>query len=254
MNSSLRKYFAEFIGTAVLVIGGVGSAVLAANVALDGDVPPIGLLGVALAFGLSLLVMAYAIGSISGCHINPAVTVGLGLLKRISWKDAGFYIVAQVLGAIVGAAILLLIAKGQENGYDAAAMGFGTNGFGDRSPNKYSTLACFVIEVVMTFFLVFTVLAVTSKRAPTGFAGIPIGFVLALIHLVSIPVTNTSVNPARSIGPAMFVGGDAISQLWLFILAPLVGAAIAAGAYALVAGWDDVEANRHDLTAEAVNS
>lgn len=250
MNSTSRKYLAEFIGTAVLVIGGVGSAVLASNVQLSGEVPPIGLVGVSLAFGLSLLAMAYAIGPISGCHINPAVSFGLALLRRISWKDAGFYMVSQVLGAIFGAALLLLIAKGQENGYDASALGFGTNGYDAHSPNGYSLLACLVTEIIMTFFLVFTVLATTTKRAAVGFAGIPIGLVLALIHLVSIPVTNTSVNPARSIAPALFVGGDAVSQLWLFIIAPLVGAAIAAAAYALVGGWDDVEANRHDLTAE----
>ncbi len=253
MSPSMRKFLAELVGTFVLVVGGVGSAVIASNAQFTGGVAPIGIVGVSFAFGLSLLAMAYAIGPISGCHVNPAVSAGLALLRRISWKDAGAYMVAQVLGAIAGAGLILLIAKGQKAGYDVAAGGLGANGFDAASPLGYTMLAAFVTEAIMTFILVMVVLATTSKRAPGGFAGIPIGLTLVLIHLVSIPVTNTSVNPARSIGPALFVGGDAIGQLWLFIIAPLVGAAIAAGVYALIAGWDDVEANRHDLKAPAVD-
>jgi aquaporin Z len=216
----VKPYLAEALGTFVLVVGGVGSAVLA------GD--KIGHTGIALAFGLSLLAMAYAIGHISGCHINPAVTLGVYLAKRISMRDAAFYMVAQIVGAIVGAAVILIIAKGAPLGYSAAVSGLGANGFGAHSPGGYSLFAAFVTEVVMTMFLVVTVLGATDAKAPVGFAGLPIGLVLTVIHLVSIPITNTSVNPARSIGPAIFVGGWAISQLWLFILAPLCGSVLAA--------------------------
>jgi aquaporin Z len=219
----VKPYLAEALGTFVLVVGGVGSAVLA------GD--KIGHTGIALAFGLSLLAMAYAIGHISGCHINPAVTLGVYLAKRISMRDAAFYMVAQIVGAIVGAAVILIIAKGAPLGYSAAVSGLGANGFGAHSPGGYSLFAAFVTEVVMTMFLVVTVLGATDAKAPVGFAGLPIGLVLTVIHLVSIPITNTSVNPARSIGPAIFVGGWAISQLWLFILAPLCGSVLAATAH-----------------------
>ena len=226
VNLSMKKYLAEFIGTFVLVFGGCGSAVLA------GD--KIGFLGVSFAFGLSLLAMAYAIGPISGCHINPAVTVGLLLAKKFDAKDAAGYIIGQILGAIFAAAVLLVVVKGLPAGYDPAVSGFAANGFGEHSPGGYSLIAAFTVEVVLTFFLVFTVLGATDIKAPVGFAGIPIGLVLVLIHLVGIPVTNTSVNPARSIGPAIFVGGWALSQLWLFVVAPVIGAVAAAGVYGVI--------------------
>ena len=222
----MKKYLAELVGTFVLVFGGCGSAALA------GD--KIGFLGVSFAFGFSLLAMAYAIGPISGCHINPAVTVGLLLTKKFDVKDAAGYIGGQILGGILAAALLLVVAKGRAAGYDPAVSGFAANGFGEHSPGGYSLLAAFVAEVTLTFFLVITVLGSTDIKAPVGFAGIPIGLVLVLIHLVGIPITNTSVNPARSIGPAIFVGGWALSQLWLFIVAPIVGAIVAAGVYAVI--------------------
>jgi aquaporin Z len=222
----MKKYIAEMIGTFVLVFGGCGSAVLA------GD--KIGFLGVSLAFGLTLLTMAYAIGPISGCHINPAVTIGLLISKKIDPKDVPGYIVAQIIGGILAAVLLLSIAKGVPGGYDPSLAGFAANGYGDHSPGRYNLLAAFLTEVILTFFLLFTVLGSTDIKAPVGFAGIPIGLVLALIHMVGIPVTNTSVNPARSIGPALFVGGWALSQLWLFIIAPIVGAIIAAVVYRLI--------------------
>jgi aquaporin Z len=219
----MQRYLAEAVGTFVLVFGGCGSAVLA------GD--KIGFLGVSLAFGLSLLAMAYTIGSISGCHINPAVTVGLLLSKKMDARYAVGYFVAQVVGAIVAAGILLLIAKGLPTGYDPAVGGFAANGYGAHSPGKYGLSAALLAEIVLTAFLVLTVLGATDITAPVGFAGLPIGLVLTLIHLVGIPVTNTSVNPARSIGPAIFVGGWALGQLWLFVIAPLIGAALTAGLY-----------------------
>src|SRR3989441_5812076 len=215
----MQRYLAEMVGTFVLVFGGCGSAVLA------GD--KIGFLGVSLAFGLSLLAMAYAIGPISGCHINPAVTVGLLCSKKMDARYAVGYLVAQVVGAIVAAGVLLLIAKGLPAGYDPAVGGFAANGYGAHSPTRYSMGAAFLVEVVLTAFLILTVLGATDITAPVGFAGLPIGLMLTLIHLVGIPVTNTSVNPARSIGPAIFVGGWALGQLWLFVLAPLIGAALA---------------------------
>lgn len=221
----MNKYLAELVGTFVLVFASCGSAVIA------GD--KIGFLGVSLAFGLSLLAMAYAIGPISGCHINPAVTIGLLVSKKMDAKLAPGYIIAQIVGAVVASAVLLLIVKGLPAGYDPAVAGFAANGFGDHSPGGYSLQSAFLVEVVLTFFLVFTVLGTTDIRAPVGFAGIAIGLVLTLIHLVGIPVTNTSVNPARSIGPAVFVGGWALSQLWVFIVAPVVGALVAAGVYAV---------------------
>ena len=222
----MKRYVAEMIGTFVLVFGGCGSAVLA------GD--KIGFLGVSIAFGLTLLTMAYAIGHISGCHINPAVTIGLVVSKKFEAKYAPGYIAAQILGGIIAAALLLIIAKGIPGGYDAATAGFAANGYGDHSPGKYNLISALLVEIILTFFLVLTVLGTTDIKAPVGFAGIPIGLVLALIHLIGIPVTNTSVNPARSIGPAIFVGGWALSQLWLFIVAPIIGAVIAALAYQLI--------------------
>jgi aquaporin Z len=222
-DKDMKRYVAEFVGTFVLVFASCGSAVLA------GD--KIGFVGVSLAFGLSLLAMVYAIGPISGCHINPAVTLGVLISKKMDARYAAGYVVAQVLGAIAAAALLLLIAKGAPGGYDPSVAGFAANGYGEHSPGQYNLLSAFLVEVVLTFFLVFTVLGATDLRAPVGFAGIAIGLVLTLIHLVGIPVTNTSVNPARSIGPAIFVGGWALSQLWLFIIAPLIGAALAAATY-----------------------
>jgi aquaporin Z len=222
----MNKYLAELVGTFVLVFGGVGSAVLAGS--------HIGFVGVAFAFGLSLLAMVYTIGPISGCHVNPAVTLGVLLAGKIKIKDAVAYVIAQVIGAIIAAAVILFIAKGIAGGYDPAASGLGSDGYGLHSPDHYSLGACFVVEVVLTMFLVLTVLGSTDVVAPVGFAGLAIGLVLTLIHLVGIPVTNTSVNPARSIGPAIFVGGWAIGQLWLFIVAPLIGASIAAAIYAVI--------------------
>ena len=224
-KSVMKKLVAEMIGTFVLVFGGVGTAVLAGSW--------VGALGVALAFGFTLLVMAYAIGPISGCHINPAVTLGMFMSKKIGGKEALFYMVAQVIGAILTAGILFIVASGGP-GFDAAASGFGSNGYGDHSPGGFELGAVMIIEVVLTALLMLTVLFTTDKKAAAGFAGIPIGIVLALIHLISIPVDNTSVNPARSIGPALFQGGWAIEQLWIFIAAPMVGAALAAIIYDLL--------------------
>lgn len=214
----LRKSAAEFVGTFVLVFGGVGTAVLAGTA--------VGALGIAFAFGLSLLVMAYAVGPISGCHINPAVTLGILLRKGMSLAEAGAYWVAQVLGGVVAAGVLLIVAKGGKDGYDASEAGFGANGYGAHSPSGFDLASSFTIELALTALLVFVVLCVTHRLAETAFAGIPIGFVLVLIHLVSIPVTNTSVNPARSIGPALFVGDWALEQLWLFVVAPMAGAVV----------------------------
>jgi aquaporin Z len=222
----VRKYLAEFLGTFVLVFGGVGSAVLAGS--------HIGYLGVSFAFGLSLLAMVYTIGPISGCHINPAVTLGVLLAKRIGSRDAVMYVVAQLFGAIVASALILLVASGTSGGYDLHGAGLGANGYGLHSPGGYGLIAAFIAEVILTMFLVVTVLGATDVKAPVGFAGLAIGLVLTLIHLVGIPITNTSVNPARSIGPALFVQGWALEQLWLFIIAPLVGAVLAAGFYAAI--------------------
>src|ERR1700744_4715530 len=213
----MKKYLAEMVGTFVLVFGGVGSAVLAGS--------HIGFLGVSFAFGLSLLAMVYTIGPISGCHINPAVTVGVLIAKKIGAKDAMSYIIAQIIGAIIASAVILMIAKGTANGYDPAVAGLGANGFGEHSPGGYSMMAAFISEVVLTMFLVLTVLGSTDVKAPVGFAGVAIGLVLTLIHLVGIPITNTPVNPARSVGPAIFVGGWAWQQLGRFIVAPLSGGA-----------------------------
>jgi aquaporin Z len=215
-----RRVLAEFFGTLWLVLGGCGAAVLAAGFPGLG----IGFLGVAFAFGLTVLTMAYAVGHISGGHFNPAVTVGLWSAGRCATKHVIPYIIAQLIGAIIAAAILWMIASGKP---DWIIGGFAANGYGDLSPGKYSLGSCFVSEVVMTFFFLFIIIGTTSKGAATGFAGIPIGLALTLIHLVSIPVTNTSVNPARSTGPALFAGGAYIGQLWLFWVAPIIGAVIA---------------------------
>ena len=217
---------AEFLGTFWLVLGGCGSAVLAAAFPNVG----IGLLGVSLAFGLTVLTMVYAVGHISGCHLNPAVSVGLWSGNRFAASDLIPYIIAQVAGAIVAAAVLAVIATGKP-GFDLVQSGFAANGYGDHSPGKYSFLAALVCEVVMTYMFLLVILGATDSRAPAGFAGVPIGLALTLIHLISIPVTNTSVNPARSTGPALFVGGWALSQLWLFWVAPLIGALLAGATY-----------------------
>jgi aquaporin Z len=192
----------------------------------------IGFAGIALAFGLSLLAMVYTIGPISGCHVNPAVTLGVFLARKINARDAAAYMVAQVIGAIIAAAVILFIANGLPGGYSASASGLGADGYGLHSPDHYSMAAGFVAEAILTMFLVLTVLGSTDITAPVGFAGLAIGLVLTLIHLVGIPITNTSVNPARSIGPAIFVGGWALQQLWLFIVAPFLGAILAAVVYA----------------------
>ena len=225
-----KKLTAEFLGTFWLVLGGCGSAVLAAAFPQVG----IGLLGVSLAFGLTVLTMAYAVGHISGGHFNPAVTVGLYTARRIPAGHVLPYIVAQVIGAVVAAAVLYLIASGKA-GFDASASGFAANGYGEHSPGKYSLVAGLVSEVVMTFFFLMIILGSTDKRAHEPMAPVAIGLALTLIHLVSIPVTNTSVNPARSTGQALFVGGWAISQLWLFWVAPIIGAALAGIAHRLLA-------------------
>jgi aquaporin Z len=224
-----RKVIAEFIGTFVLVFGGCGAAVL------DAEFPNLGIgfAGVALAFGLTLLTMAYAIGHISGCHINPAVSVGLAVGRRFAVKDLVPYILAQVAGAIFAAALLYAIASGR-SGFDLSA-GFAANGFGAHSPGGYSLAACFALEVVLTFIFLMIILGATDEHAPKGFAPIAIGFGLTLVNLVGIPVTNCSVNPARSTGPAVFVGGWALAQLWLFWVAPIIGAAIAGIVYPALA-------------------
>lgn len=225
----MKPFAAEFMGTFWLVLGGCGSAVLAAAFPNVG----IGLLGVALAFGLTVLTMAYAIGHISGCHLNPAVTIGLWAGGRFPASGVLPYMVAQVLGGIAAAAVLYVIASGQA-GFDLAA-GFASNGYGEHSPGGYSMLAALVCEVVMTGFFLFVIMGATDSRALAGFAPIAIGLCLTLIHLISIPVTNTSVNPARSTGVAFFVGDWALGQLWLFWVAPIVGAILGALAYRAIA-------------------
>jgi aquaporin Z len=225
-----NRLAAEFLGTLWLVLGGCGSAVIAAAFPNVG----IGLVGVSFAFGLTVLTMAYAIGHVSGCHLNPAVSLGLVVGGRFRGGDFVPYVVAQVAGAIAGAAVLYLIASGKA-GFDLQG-GFASNGYDAHSPGGYSLTAALVCEFVMTFFFLIVILGATDERAPSGFAPIAIGLGLTLIHLITIPVTNTSVNPARSTGPALFVGGWALSQLWLFWLAPLLGGACAGVAYRLVSG------------------
>jgi len=224
----MKKLIAEFIGTFWLVFGGCGSAVLAAAYPQLG----IGFVGVALAFGLSVLTMVYAIGHISGCHLNPAVSVGLAIAGRFDKKELLPYIVAQLLGAISAAATLYLVASGKE-GFSLSG-GFASNGYGALSPDHYGLLSVIVAEVVLTFIFLFVILGATHPKAPKGFAGIAIGLTLTLIHLVSIPVSNTSVNPARSTSQALFAGGEYISQLWVFWLAPIVGAILAGLVYKLI--------------------
>ncbi|MDP8255120.1 MAG: aquaporin Z [Candidatus Alcyoniella australis] len=228
-----KRSLAEFIGTFWLVFGGCGSAVLAAAFPTLG----IGFAGVALAFGLTLLTMAYAIGHISGCHINPAVTLGLFVGKRFPARDILPYVIAQVLGAVAAAAVLYVIASGKA-GFSLEG-GFASNGYGAHSPGGYNLASALVAEVVLTFMFLIIILGATDERAPKGFAPIAIGLSLTLIHLIGIPVTNLSVNPARSTGPALFVGGWALGQLWLFWIAPLVGAALAGIVYPIMAKGKD---------------
>lgn len=230
----MKKYFAEFFGTFWLVFGGCGSAVLAAAYPELG----IGFTGVALAFGLTVLTMAYADGHISGGHFNPAVSVGLFIGGRFNGKNLLPYIVSQVIGAIAAAGVLYLIASGK-TGFDAVASGFASNGFSEHSPNGYDMMAALLIEFVLTAFFLIIIMGSTDKLAPAGFAPITIGLGLTLIHLISIPVTNTSVNPARSTGVALFQGGWAVEQLWLFWLAPIAGAAVGAAIYRFVLANDD---------------
>ncbi len=227
--SAWRKYVAEFIGTSVLVFMGCGSAVIAGE--------KVGFLGIALAFGLSVMAMVYAIGPISGCHINPAITLGTLLTKRIKAKDAVAYIVAQCLGATAGAFVLLEIVE-RRAGYSLAVNGLGQNGYGAHSPMGYSLVGCAAAEIILTALFILVILGATSKNSPHGFAGLFVGLSLTLIHIVGIPITGTSVNPARSLGPALVVCGDALSQVWLFLLAPLVGAAIAAAVWRWVLGQE----------------
>ncbi len=221
------KYLAEGVGTFVLVLGGVGSAVLAGS--------ELGNLGIAAAFGLSLLAMVFAIGYISGCHINPAVTIGVAVARKMPLRDLIGYISAQLIGATIAAGVVLLIAQGAPGGYDLS-QGLAANGYGDHSPGGYSLLVGAVTEIVLTFVFVFTVLAVTDRLAPKDLAGIPIGLALTLVNLIGIQVTNCSVNPARSFGPAILVGSWALDQLWLFIVMPIIGALVAAALYRLMGG------------------
>ncbi|MCY9803055.1 aquaporin Z [Vibrio scophthalmi] len=232
----MNKLLAEGFGTFWLVLGGCGSAVLAAGFPQLG----IGFVGVALAFGLTVVTMAYAIGHISGCHLNPAITIGLWVGGRFEAKCVLPYIIAQVIGGIVAGGILYIIASGQA-GFDLAASGFAANGYGEHSPGKYSLTAALVCEIVMTMMFLLVIMGSTDSRAPQGFAPLAIGLCLTLIHLISIPVTNTSVNPARSTGVAVYVGDWAISQLWLFWLAPIVGAVIGALLYKVIAGQKESE-------------
>lgn len=233
MHTMQQRIAAEFLGTFVLVLGGCGTAVLAGEL--------VGAQGVAIAFGLTVLTMAYTVGHVSGGHFNPAVTVGLAMSRRMPWRETPHYIVTQIAAAVVAALVLLVIANGR-SGFDAVESGFATNGYGDRSPMGYHLLAVLVVEVVLTAVFVLIILGTTDTRAPKGFAPLAIGLGLTLIHLVSIPVSNTSVNPARSIGPALFAGTDAIVQLWAFIVAPTAGALIAGACYTLLFGRGEAAA------------
>jgi aquaporin Z len=227
VDADLKKYVAELTGTFVLVFVGCGSAVIA------GKPDQIGLLGISFAFGLSVLAMAYAIGGISGCHINPAVTVSMLAAGKIKAKDAVAYIVAQCVGALTGAAALYWVALGNPK-YNIAINGLGQNGYDVASPGGFSMTSALIAEVILTFIFLLVIHGSTSEKAPKGFAGVPIGFSLVFIHLVGIPITGTSVNPARSLGPAVMVGGTALSQLWLFWVAPIVGALLAAAVWRIV--------------------
>jgi len=232
--------FAELIGTFVLVLGGCGTAVLAGS--------NVGYLGVAIAFGLTLLCMAYAIGGISGCHINPAVTLGLIIAKKCKTEDAPYYVFGQIIGGILAGAVLfgIAVSKAGANASTVRASGFASNGYGAHSPELYKLIAAILVEIVLTALLVFVVASTFHKNFPGGFGGIAVGLTLTLIHLISIPVDNTSVNPARSIGVAVFTGGWALKQLWVFIIFPLVGGAIGALVWRLLAGDDEVEAEAGD--------
>ena len=218
-KNDFNKYFAEMAGTFVLVFIGCGSAAIAGE--------HIGFTGISLAFGFAVLAMVYAIGKISGCHINPAVSVGMLVAGKMRWQDTVMYVIFQCIGAIIAAAILLAVASGLP-GYTVATGGLGQNGYGALSPGGYSMTACLIAEIVLTFIFLFVIFGSTSKDAPVGFAGLAIGIALAFIHLVGIPITGTSVNPARSLGPALLVGGEALSQVWLFWVAPLIGCILAA--------------------------
>src|SRR5450755_1020448 len=240
----LRKVTAEFIGTAWLVLGGCGSAVLAAAFPQLG----IGFVGVSLAFGLTVLTMAFAIGHVSGCHLNPAVSVGLVVGKRFQISELPAYVIAQVLGGIAGSGLLYIIAMGKA-GFDLSG-GFASNGYGVHSPGGYSLAACLTAEVVLTFMFLMIILGATDTRAPKGFAPIAIGLGLTLVHLIGIPVTNLSVNPARSTAPAVFVGGWALEQLWLFWVAPVIGAAVAGMVYSVFATQPEPSA-RESMSASA---
>jgi len=232
---------AEFLGTFWLVFAGCGAAVLAGVVLNPEQVSVgIGYLGVALAFGLTVLTMAFAVGHVSGGHFNPAVTIGLAIARRIEWKWVPSYIITQLVAGTAAGAVLWVIANGKP-GFSAVQSGFASNGYGDRSPNHYSLLACAVVEIVLTAFFLYVILGATDDRAPKGFAPIAIGLALTLIHLVGIPVTNTSVNPARSIGVAWFAGSGALAQVWLFIVAPIAGAAIAGFSYSAITGATKLE-------------
>lgn len=239
MHTMAQRLAAEFLGTFWLVLGGCGTAIFAGE--------HVGFLGVALAFGLTVLTMAYAVGPVSGGHFNPAVTVGLATAKRFDWRDVPAYAITQVVAAIVAASALWVIAHGV-SGFDSTESGFAANGYGDLSPGGYAWWAVLVAEVLLTAFFLYVILGTTDTRAPKGFAPIAIGLALTLIHLISIPISNTSVNPARSIGPALFAGPDAIAQVWLFIVAPVVGAALAGITYALLLGDDDDAASLEEAT------
>jgi aquaporin Z len=241
-----KRTAAEFLGTFWLVFGGCGSAVLASSFPAVG----IGFLGVALAFGLTVMTMAYAVGHISGAHFNPAVTVGLFAARRIPASDLFPYIAAQVVGGVAGAGVLHIIASGKA-GFTLAA-GFASNGYGEHSPGGYSLAACLVAEAVLTFMFLIVILGATDRRAPQGFAPVAIGLALTLIHLISIPVTNTSVNPARSTGPALFVRGWALSQLWLFWVAPIVGAILAGAVHSVFASERSEQPLAHSISEKAV--
>jgi len=230
-SSPLKKYTAELVGTMVLVLMGCGSVVIAGKnfSGLGGD----GTVGIALAFGLAVLVMCYAIGSISGCHINPAISISMLAAGRLNVKDTLGYVVFQCVGAAIGAGLLYLIASGNP-AYSLATNGLGQNGYGTASPNGYSMTAVFIAEIVLTFIFLFVVFGATSQNAPKGFFGIAIGLALTLIHLVGIPIDGTSVNPARSLGPALIVGGNALGQLWLFWVAPIIGGLLAAAVWKIL--------------------
>ena len=251
-----KRLWAEFLGTFWLVFGGCGSAVLAAKVVTDdsGDTinMGIGFVGVSLAFGLTVVTAAYAVGHISGGHFNPAVTLGCAVAKRVEWSAVVPYWITQVVGATVAGGVLWIIADGKD-GFSASESGFATNGYGDLSPDGYSLAAVALAEVVLTAVFLWVILGVTSEKAPAGFAPLAIGLTLTLIHLISIPVSNTSVNPARSLGVAWFAGGDALGQVWLFILAPLLGAAIAGVSYAFLTGDEDEPAAEEEARVGAHN-